>query len=240
MALQALADPRHFYGIPEQETKFFCNNGIIDSGFPRSSRRVPEAMEALLCDSDGVERFNQFLRSNYSSGHLLDFWFACKGFRSNVDPNDSDKLFQVAKVIYRTYIKSGATCAVPLPSPLKHDIIGRMSSYHRGYKSSKGPIPASTAIDRSLFDLAQKSVMSLLEQTYYPKFVEFVNGPPSPSRPCNDAVPNSISGSMLLSSTHPPLDCQTLSHSFTEKTPRSKMRWKRKGHKLVPEQLVGK
>ncbi|KAG5444545.1 hypothetical protein CSKR_108091 [Clonorchis sinensis] len=240
MALQALADPRHFYGIPEQETKFFCNNGIIDSGFSRSSRRAPEAMEALLCDSDGVERFNQFLRSNYSSGHLLDFWFACKGFRSNVDPNDSDKLFQVAKVIYRTYIKSGATCAVPLPSPLKHDIIGRMSSYHRGYKSSKGPIPASTAIDRSLFDLAQKSVMSLLEQTYYPKFVEFVNGPPSPSRPCNDAVPNSTSGSMLLSSAHPSHDCQTLSHSFTEKTPRSKMRWKRKGHKLVPEQLVGK
>ncbi|KAF6777129.1 hypothetical protein AHF37_03652 [Paragonimus kellicotti] len=129
-------------------------------------------IESLLCDSEGVEMFNQFLVSKYSLGHLLDFWFACKGFRTNVDPNNPDKMFQIAKVIYRTYIKSGATNMIPLPASLKHNIIDRMSSYHKGYKTTANS--DSPGIHRTLFDLAQESVKLVLESTYFPEFLEFL------------------------------------------------------------------
>ncbi|KAF7259118.1 hypothetical protein EG68_03321 [Paragonimus skrjabini miyazakii] len=160
---------------------------------PSSTSAAPKYssgnIESLLCDSEGVEMFNQFLVSKYSLGHLLDFWFACKGFRTNVDPNNPDKMFQIAKVIYRTYIKSGATNMIPLPASLKHNIIDRMSSYHKGYKTTANS--DSPGIHRTLFDLAQESVKLVLESTYFPEFLEFL-GTISTSNNC-DNVTNKLS-----------------------------------------------
>ncbi|KAA0190626.1 hypothetical protein FBUS_11091 [Fasciolopsis buskii] len=137
---------------------------------------VPRAAGILgiLGDSEGVKLFNRFL-CMHSAGHLLDFWFACKGFRTNVDPSNPDKLFQVAKVIYRTYVKSGADYAVPLPPSLKHEIMERMSSYHKGYKNSTSiHLASSPGIDRTLFDSAQDNVGSILENSFYPDFLEYL------------------------------------------------------------------
>ncbi|CAI2733368.1 unnamed protein product [Schistosoma spindalis] len=134
-------------------------------------------LDNLLNDSDGVEFFNKFLSYKHSASHLLDFWFACKGFRSNADLSNPDKLFQVAKVIYRTYIKSGASHAVPLPYILKQNINECLSSYHHGYKKGLSSNASVQPPDRCLFDSAQNVVKSLLEQKYYPEFLTFIACP---------------------------------------------------------------
>lgn len=123
-------------------------------------------LETLLDDSEGVEYFNIFLKIKYAVGHLLDFWFACKGYRSNVDLTNPEKLFQVAKVIYRTYIKSGAPYSVPLPIILKQNI--NFSLFY-GCNNHNVCIP-----DRSLFDTAQDNIKSLLEKDFYPEFLNFI------------------------------------------------------------------
>ncbi|VDP43481.1 unnamed protein product [Echinostoma caproni] len=149
-------------------------DSLVDKcgAFISSTVEIPSSKSGgilgILSDSEGVKLFNNFLCMR-SSGHLLDFWFACKGFRTNVDPNNPDKLFQVAKVIYRTYVKSGADHAVPLPNSLKHEISNVVG------------------IDRTLFDSAQENVGSLLEQTFYPEFLDylkngFMYGNPSVNR----------------------------------------------------------
>ncbi|KAK4475597.1 hypothetical protein MN116_000630 [Schistosoma mekongi] len=134
-------------------------------------------LDILLDDSDGVEFFNKFLSHKHSASHLLDFWFACKGFRSNADLSNPDKLFQVAKVIYRTYIKAGASHAVPLPYILKQNIHECLSSYHHGYKNGLSSDGSVQPPDRCLFDPAQNVVKGLLEQKYYPEFLSFIACP---------------------------------------------------------------
>ncbi|VEL34835.1 unnamed protein product [Protopolystoma xenopodis] len=126
--------------------------------------RWSSGLDRLLEDSDGIVLFHKFLSSKHSLGHLLDFWFACKGFRSNIDPNDSAKLFQVAKIIYRKYLRSESICAVPVSSSTKRSIVEQMSLLSSG----KGKY----RINRSLFDTAQADTKSLLVQKYYPEFIQ--------------------------------------------------------------------
>ncbi|TNN18412.1 Axin-1 isoform 2 [Schistosoma japonicum] len=148
-----------------------------DSANTNDQSRWSLNLDNLLDDSDGVEFFNKFLSYKHSASHLLDFWFACKGFRSNADLSNSDKLFQVAKVIYRTYIKSGALHAVPLPYILKQNIHECLSSYHHGYKNGLSSDDSVQPPDRCLFDSAQNVVKGLLEQKYYPEFLSFIACP---------------------------------------------------------------
>lgn len=167
---------------------FFISQGLKNNttteshAFPENKSRIIDCihrwstgLQAVLDDPDGVEMFNNFIASSHASGYLLDFWFACKGFRTNSNLNNADKLFQVAKVIYRTYIKSGAVYTVPLPTDVKHHIVERMAGYHRGYKTTKHN--DVSGIDRQLFDEAQESIMILLENNHYQEFLRNIQIP---------------------------------------------------------------
>lgn len=125
----------------------------------------------LLNNSEGVQLFHKFLSSTFSSGHFLDFWFACKGFRSIVDGDDQLKLLQVAKAIYRNYIKTGATSAVPVNESTKREIRSTLAAFSHSYhKSSTGEKRLPTL--RSLFDAAQADVQNLLARSYFFEFLQ--------------------------------------------------------------------
>ncbi|KAL5106348.1 Axin-1 [Taenia crassiceps] len=138
----------------------------MDSHHPLSHQ-----LDTLLNDSEGVRQFHKFLSSSFSSGHLLDFWFACKGFRSIVDGDDQLKLLQVAKAIYRTYIKTDAALSVPVNDSTKREIRSTLSAFSQSYHNSMGGDKRSPIL-RSLFDAAQADVQNLLARSYFLEFLQ--------------------------------------------------------------------
>uniref|UniRef100_A0A915F0E9 Axis inhibition protein axin n=1 Tax=Echinococcus canadensis TaxID=519352 RepID=A0A915F0E9_9CEST len=138
----------------------------MDSHHPLSHQ-----FDTLLNDSEGVRQFHKFLSSSFSSGHLLDFWFACKGFRSIVDGDDQLKLLQVAKAIYRTYIKTDAALSVPVNDSTKREIRSTLSAFSQSYHNSISGDKCSPVL-RSLFDAAQADVQNLLARSYFLEFLQ--------------------------------------------------------------------
>lgn len=138
----------------------------MDSHHPLSHQ-----LDTLLNDSEGVRQFHKFLSSSFSSGHLLDFWFACKGFRSIVDGDDQLKLLQVAKAIYRTYIKTDAALSVPVNDSTKREIRSTLSAFSQSYHNSMSGDKRFPVL-RSLFDTAQADVQNLLARSYFLEFLQ--------------------------------------------------------------------
>ena len=128
-------------------------------------------LDTLLNDSEGVQQFHKFLSSSFSSGHLLDFWFACKGFRSIVDGDDQLKLLQVAKAIYRTYIKTGAALSVPVNDSTKREIRSTLAAFSQSYHNSINSEKRFPVL-RSLFDAAQADIQNLLARSYFLEFLQ--------------------------------------------------------------------
>lgn len=136
-----------------------------------SHHPLTHQLDTLLNDSEGVRQFHKFLSSSFSSGHLLDFWFACKGFRSIVDGDDQLKLLQVAKAIYRTYIKTDAALSVPVNDSTKREIRSTLSAFSQSYHNSMSGDKRSPVL-RSLFDAAQADVQNLLARSYFLEFLQ--------------------------------------------------------------------
>ncbi|KAL7058298.1 hypothetical protein AAHC03_016369 [Spirometra sp. Aus1] len=131
---------------------------------------IGEQLDSLLNDSDGVQLFHEFLSTRFSSGHLLDFWFACKGFRAIIDGDDQLKLLQVAKAIYRTYIRTDAASSVPVNESTKREIRSTLTLFsHANHKSISGD--KKLPILRSLFDAAQMDIQNTLARSYFLDFV---------------------------------------------------------------------
>ncbi|VUZ43283.1 unnamed protein product [Hymenolepis diminuta] len=128
-------------------------------------------LDTLLNDSEGVQQFHKFLSSTFSSGHLLDFWFACKGFRSIVDGDDQLKLLQVAKAIYRTYIKTDAALSVPVNDSTKREIRSTLTAFSQSYHNSINGEKRFPVL-RSLFDAAQADIQNLLARSYFLEFLQ--------------------------------------------------------------------
>lgn len=61
-----------------------------------------ESLHSLLDDREGTQLFRTFLCQE-GCADLLDFWFACSGFRKT----SQDKRAKLAKAIYRKYIVDG-------------------------------------------------------------------------------------------------------------------------------------
>jgi axin 1 len=61
-----------------------------------------ESLHSLLDDQEGIQLFRNFLCQE-GCADLLDFWFACSGFRKT----SQDKRSKLAKAIYRKYIVDG-------------------------------------------------------------------------------------------------------------------------------------
>ncbi|CAH8536947.1 unnamed protein product [Schistosoma turkestanicum] len=142
-------------------------------------------LDYLLKDSEGVALFKSYLQYEGCS-NLLDFWFACQGFRSKVDPSDHRKIIQLIKAIYRTYIRGSSSSSsssslnsqplfylskqqsnpllqnriepIRLRSETRHAITERISRKH--------------TLDQTVFDTAQAEVEQFLRTTAYPAFLK--------------------------------------------------------------------
>lgn len=62
-----------------------------------------ESLHSLLDDQEGIHLFRNFLCQE-GCADLLDFWFACSGFRKT----SQEKRAKLAKAIYRKYIVDGS------------------------------------------------------------------------------------------------------------------------------------
>ncbi|XP_062389134.1 axin-1-like [Sardina pilchardus] len=137
--------------------------------------RWAESLHSLLDDEDGIQLFRAFLCQE-GCGDLLDFWFACSGFRKlpggSSQPAsgtadiggggggvESGKRLKLAKAIYRKYIADGSvSVAARQIKPATRTFIRDCVSRAR--------------LDAALFDQAQTEVQAWMEENTYPLFLK--------------------------------------------------------------------
>ncbi|XP_033839079.2 regulator of G-protein signaling 18 [Periophthalmus magnuspinnatus] len=109
-----------------------------------------DCFEEVMKDSDGVEIFSQFLRSEFSEENM-EFWLACEDYKT-ID--SETKLLSKAKYIYTVFIESEA------PKEVNIDYSTKMAIEQSISEPTK-----------SCFDAAQKKVYSLMQKDSYPRFL---------------------------------------------------------------------
>ncbi|KAK7944825.1 hypothetical protein WMY93_000553 [Mugilogobius chulae] len=109
-----------------------------------------DSFEEVMKDSDGVEVFSQFLRSEFSEENI-EFWLACEDYKT-ID--SETKLLSKAKYIYTVFIESDA------PKEVNIDYSTKMAIEQSISQPTK-----------SCFDAAQKKVYSLMQKDSYPRFL---------------------------------------------------------------------
>ncbi|XP_061256549.1 axin-1 isoform X4 [Bos javanicus] len=117
-----------------------------------------ESLHSLLDDQDGINLFRTFLKQE-DCADLLDFWFACSGFRK-LEPCDSneEKRLKLARAIYRKYILDN------------NGIVSRQTK--PATKSFIKDCISKQQIDPAMFDQAQTEVQSTMEENTYPSFLK--------------------------------------------------------------------
>ncbi|KAM3827189.1 axin-1 isoform 3-T4 [Vipera latastei] len=120
--------------------------------------RWAESLHSLLDDQDGIHLFRTFLKQE-SCVDLLDFWFACSGFRK-LAPCDSneEKRLKLAKAIYKKYILDN------------NGIVSRQVK--PATKSFIKDCVLKQLIDPAMFDQAQMEIQSMIEENTYPLFLK--------------------------------------------------------------------
>uniref|UniRef100_A0ABM5EZG7 Axin-1 n=1 Tax=Pogona vitticeps TaxID=103695 RepID=A0ABM5EZG7_9SAUR len=120
--------------------------------------RWAESLHSLLDDQDGINLFRTFLKQE-GCGDLLDFWFACSGFRK-LEPCDAneEKRLKLAKAIYKKYILDG------------NGIVSRQIK--PATKSFIKDCVVKQLIDPAMFDQAQMEIQSVMEENTYPLFLK--------------------------------------------------------------------
>ncbi|XP_028905085.1 axin-1 [Ornithorhynchus anatinus] len=117
-----------------------------------------ESLHSLLDDQDGISLFRMFLQQE-DCADLLDFWFACSGFRK-LEPCDAneEKRLKLAKAIYRKYVLAGGGIVArqikPATKSFIKDCIVRQQ------------------VDPAMFDQAQTEIQALMEDNTYPLFLK--------------------------------------------------------------------
>lgn len=132
------------------------------------------SFDALLNDGEGVALFKSYLDSE-TCGNLLDFWFACQGFRSKVDPSDQKKIMQLIKVIYQTYIRGSKSSSTSISQTTS----SRHSQHHQPVRLRPETRRAiaerllhKTSLNQTVFDEAQNEVGHFLRHTAYLAFLK--------------------------------------------------------------------
>ncbi|XP_008066780.1 axin-1-like [Carlito syrichta] len=117
-----------------------------------------ESLHSLLDDQDGISLFRTFLKQE-DCADLLDFWFACTGFRK-LEPCDSneEKRLKLARAIYRKYILDSG------------GIVSRQTK--PATKSFIKDCIMRQQIDPAMFDQAQTEIQSTMEENTYPSFLK--------------------------------------------------------------------
>lgn len=117
---------------------------------PEAALRWSDCFEEVMKDSDGVDVFSQFLRSEFSEENI-EFWLACEDFKT-ID--SETKLLSKARCIYTVFIESDAPKEINIDYDTKMTIQSSISQ------------PT-----KSCFDAAQKKVYSLMKKDSYPRFL---------------------------------------------------------------------
>lgn len=117
---------------------------------PEAASKWSECFEEVMKDTDGVEVFTQFLRSEFSEENI-EFWLACEDYRT-ID--SETKLLSKAKYIYTVFIETDA------PKEINIDYSTKVAIE----KSISQPT-------KSCFDVAQTKVYSLMQKDSYPRFL---------------------------------------------------------------------
>jgi axin 1 len=120
--------------------------------------RWAESLHSLLDDQDGISLFRTFLKQE-GCADLLDFWFACSGFRK-LEPCDAneEKRLKLARAIYRKYILDSS------------GIVSRQAK--PATKSFIKDCVMKQHIDPAMFDQAQTEIQSTMEENTYPSFLK--------------------------------------------------------------------
>ncbi|KAJ7992433.1 hypothetical protein DPEC_G00278500 [Dallia pectoralis] len=118
-----------------------------------------ESLHSLLDDQDGIHLFRTFLRQE-DCGDMLDFWFACSGFRKleSNDGHGDEKKLKLAKAIYKKYILD---CSGIVSRQIKP-----------ATKSFIKDCVARLHIDHAMFDQAQTEIQTTIEENTYPLFLK--------------------------------------------------------------------
>ncbi|XP_053132725.1 axin-1 isoform X2 [Hemicordylus capensis] len=120
--------------------------------------RWAESLHSLLDDQDGINLFRTFLKQEECSD-LLDFWFACTGFRKLEPCNaNEEKRLKLAKAIYKKYILDN------------NGIVSRQIK--PATKSFIKDCVVKQLIDPAMFDQAQTEIQSMIEENTYPLFLK--------------------------------------------------------------------
>ncbi|XP_062035671.1 axin-1 isoform X3 [Lepus europaeus] len=148
-----------------------------------------ESLHSLLDDQDGISLFRTFLKQE-GCADLLDFWFACSGFRK-LEPCDGneEKRLKLARAIYRKYIL---------------DSTGIVSRHTKpATKSFIKDCVVKQQVDPAMFDQAQTEVQATMEENTYPSFLksdiylEYTRTGSESPKVCSDQSSGSGSGKGL-------------------------------------------
>ncbi|XP_062840762.1 axin-2 [Trichomycterus rosablanca] len=116
--------------------------------------RWTKSLHTLLGDQDGARLFRVYLERERCAD-LLDFWFACNGFRQ-MDLKDS-KTLRVARAIYKRYVESDGVVARRLKPATKTFIRDNVKRQQ---------------IDSCMFDQAQTEIQTSMEDNAYQTFLQ--------------------------------------------------------------------
>ncbi|XP_061455932.1 axin-1 isoform X2 [Rhineura floridana] len=120
--------------------------------------RWAESLHSLLDDQDGINLFRTFLKQE-NCADLLDFWFACSGFRKlELCDSNEEKRLKLAKAIYKKYILDN------------NGIVSRQIK--PATKSFIKDCVMKQLIDPAMFDQAQTEIQSMIEENTYPLFLK--------------------------------------------------------------------
>ncbi|XP_051570912.1 axin-1 isoform X3 [Myxocyprinus asiaticus] len=116
-----------------------------------------ESLHSLLDDQDGIHLFRTFLKQE-DCADMLDFWFACSGFRKQETNEGNEKMLKLAKAIYKKYILDN------------NGIVSRQIK--PATKSFIKDCVMKLHIDPAMFDQAQTEIQTMMEENTYPLFLK--------------------------------------------------------------------
>lgn len=117
-----------------------------------------ESLHSLLDDQDGIHLFRMFLKQEDCTD-MLDFWFACSGFRKlEANESNDEKKGKLAKAIYKKFILD------------TNGIVSRQIK--PATKSFIRDSLMKLTIDPAMFDQAQTEIQTIMEDNTYPLFLK--------------------------------------------------------------------
>ncbi|XP_035292786.1 regulator of G-protein signaling 10 isoform X1 [Cricetulus griseus] len=116
LCLSPWTSPTHSLGQLGKTKNPQCRNDIHDSDGsssssnqgPKSTAKWASSLETLLEDPEGVMRFREFLKKEFSEENVL-FWLACEDFKKL---EDKKQMQEKAKEIYMTFLSNKASSQV--------------------------------------------------------------------------------------------------------------------------------